>query len=774
MLSRQTGEAVVYTPPPFHFGNFSQFREFTLHEHDNFLSADFNLDGRDDIVAWNNAARRVVVYHADAAGNLEVKQVVDIPLGPEEHVIFIRFEAKIADVNCDGTPDLALLEEGTARFHFFETQSDGRLGEDRVWRNSSFTYALDWVVTDINLDGVADLAFSEDEDKFVVAIQRPGFIFERQWWPTSSTFPGFEGRGVSFAALDGGALTDFAWTVRNAKGDRRTLIYRNEGETRVLPGIAARVNSKSGGYIWGELTPDLNGDKLPDLLQRDEAKKSISVFLGSGSEVFKLAAAVAGPVFGHVRWSDLDGDDTLDLIQEDANGACYSLNDGKGKLSTPACESYQELGLEIAKADRAELNGDKLLDRVLLVGKYLRVSNAGQMLVKLGAPKLPTAPFAGQAWKFEVQAESQRPTFYPPSGALSLHRDGVEVATLALAGGKAAASVELEAGQYELSYAYPGDRNFAPSISEKMSLTLAPHPTETTLALSATAITAAQELKATVSVKSKAAVPSGSISLERDGTEVASIPLKNGAATWSAKNLPPGQSQWKAVYVPNRNFFESASGEKAVAITGSLRVINILSEKDNIAPNSVGKIVADGYRDNEPAQLQVGTARFEVKAPLLLPPDLPIGNHAVALTQGNKRWEGRTTVGKQAPGITASSAYWTQRQGGEALQMAELNPAEYFALLPWLTASGKIVTLTIYGTGWRNATAPSQIVATLNGTRLAVLSYGPHESLAGIDVLTAQIPSTFRPPSATTLTPYTRLQISSGNIASNAIDLLLR
>jgi hypothetical protein len=174
------------------------------------------------------------------------------------------------------------------------------------------------------------------------------------------------------------------------------------------------------------------------------------------------------------------------------------------------------------------------------------------------------------------------------------------------------------------------------------------------------------------------------------------------------------------------------------------------------------------------AQLQVGSLRFDVKTPLLLPAELPVGSQAVVLTQGNKRWEGRTTIGKQAPGLTVSGAYWTQSQGGTPLQIAMLNPAEYFALLPWLTASGKVVTLTIYGTGWRNATAPSQIVASLNNTRLAVLSYGAHESLPGIDYLTLQVPSTFRPPSATTLTPYTRLQVSSGNIASNAIDLLLR
>jgi hypothetical protein len=203
-------------------------------------------------------------------------------------------------------------------------------------------------------------------------------------------------------------------------------------------------------------------------------------------------------------------------------------------------------------------------------------------------------------------------------------------------------------------------------------------------------------------------------------------------------------------------------------------LVNLLSERDNVAPGSIGKILADGFVEGAAAQLQVGALRFEAKAPLQLPAELAVGNQTMVLTQGSMRWEGRTTVGRQAPGITASGAYWTQLQGATPLQTAALNPAEYFALVPWLTASGKVVTLTLYGTGWRNASAASQIVVSLNNTRLSVLAYGAHESLPGVDFLTVQVPSTFRPPSASTLTPFARLQVSSGNVASNAIDLLLR
>jgi hypothetical protein len=91
-----------------------------------------------------------------------------------------------------------------------------------------------------------------------------------------------------------------------------------------------------------------------------------------------------------------------------------------------------------------------------------------------------------------------------------------------------------------------------------------------------------------------------------------------------------------------------------------------------------------------------------------------------------------------------------------------------------LSVPGRLTTLTAFGTGWRNATTASQITATLNNTRLTVLSYGPHDTIPGLDYLTLQIPSTFRPPSAATLTPFTRLQVSAANIASNALDLLLR
>jgi hypothetical protein len=770
-FSSHTGTAVVYTPPPFHFGNFSPLRTSDLFEHSGVLSADLNQDGRDDLIAWHDASRRFVVYHAGPTGALELKQVLDIPLGPEEHVIFIRFEAKIADLNSDGRPDLALLEEGTARFLFLETRSDGLLGEPKIWRNSSFTYALDWLALDVNQDGLADLAFSEDDDKFVIAIQRPGFTFERQWWPTSASFPGFEGRGVSSASLDGGPLPDFAWTVRNPKDERRTLLYRNEGQNRFLPGLPLRLNTKTGPYLWGELAPDLNGDQLPDLLQRDERKNSLSVFTASGapnaSEVFRLAHTQTLPIFGSVRWLDLDLDGRLDLLQESPERACYLLNTGKGTLAPAACESNDKLDTPPQLAIRADLNGDSLPDRVLLSGHRLQTSLAGQLGLRLSRPNLPPNPAAAQPWSFQVEANPVYPTFISPKGAITLLRDGEPLAHLPLNTTRASANLILDAGQYELSYSYPGDKLFAASISEKVALLLAPHPTETTLALAL----ANQELKAAIAVKATNATPSGSVSLRRDGLEVASLPLLKGTAVWSTKDLPPGPSTWTAEYVPARNFFASVSAPQSLSITGAVNLFNAFSARQAVAPNARVRLEAKSFTSGV---LQIGTLKLTAQSELVLPADTPAGVQNLVLTQGAARWEGRVNVSRLAPGITPAGAYWSQLQNGNPAQSAPHSAAEYFPLTTWLSVPGRLTTLTAFGTGWRNATTASQITATLNNTRLTVLSYGPHDTIPGLDYLTLQIPSTFRPPSAATLTPFTRLQVSAANIASNALDLLLR
>jgi uncharacterized protein (TIGR03437 family) len=797
----RVGEAIVYTPPPFVLGNFGPLEEFPLHAHDGFVTADFNGDGREDVFAWENASHRMVLYHADAAGNLSPVQVIESPSDEYFFSTFIRFHGKVADGNGDGLPDVFLLEEGTARFVFLAANARGRMEPPRFWKNPSYSYALDWRPVDVNRDGLADLVFSEEQDRFVVAIQREGFQFDPVWWPASVLSPGFEGWPVAVGALDGKSLPDLTWTVRNAAGARRTLVFVNQGETRFLPGIPLRLNARTGPILWGDLIPDLTGDGIPELLQRDPDKQQLTIFQGTGTEVFRPWQTLAAPVFGETLWSDLDGDGALDWIEEDSARACHFLNDGKGKLRAPACENYNHLPGERRRVARADLNGDQLLDRVLLVAPgegepaYLRRSLGNRMLLRLAPPALPQNPVAGQTWNFQADLVAASPSFLPPRGHLRLLRDGNELARLPIVPvdppsaaalrpiGRASGAVVLPAGQYQLSYDYAGDRNYAPGLSEASSLLLAPQATSTTLTLSSAALREGQELRFTAQVRAaeaRAGTPAGSVSIRRDGQEIASLPLAAGQASWASKTLVPGQADYVAEYVPSENFFASNSPPRAATITGELKLRNAFSLREAAAPASIVQLEATGAIGAGPWTLEIGTLRVPatLAAPsrleLVLPANTPLGIQNLALTREKTRWDGRITVTRTAPGITAVGGYWSLLQGGVARRSSALDADQNFPLTNWLSEAGSTVTLTLLGTGWRQAAAAGQIVAKFNATPLAVLAYGAHESIPGLDFVTVQIPSAFRPPAGNTLTPRTRLQITAGGIVSNALDLLLR
>ncbi|MDX2269501.1 MAG: Ig-like domain repeat protein [Bryobacter sp.] len=781
--------AVVYTPPPFHYGNFSPLAEHRLYPHDGFVVADFSQDGRSDVAAWNSAEHRLVVYHADAAGNLAVAQVLELERDSNLFLIFVRFHGKAADVNGDARPDLVLLEEGTARFHFFESQADGRLAPPRTWRNTSFSFALGWEVADVNQDRLADLVFSEDDDKFVVAIQRPGFTFDRQWWPTSATFPGYRGRGVSLAATSNPERPDAAWTVENEAGLKRTLLFRNEGETRFLPGLALRLNTRSGAFVWGDLTADLNGDGKPDLLQRDAEKGTISTYSGAGGEVFRLLSTQKAEVFGQARWLDLNQDDALDLVEYDAARICYFVNQGNGKLASPACESNAPPEGEQRLAALADLNGDRLCDRVLLLAPeagdaaFLHWSIAGRMALNIEAPLLPQAPVAGQLWKASASMSTRYPHFLAPRGTVELQKDGATIAQLPLdAAGKAEGEIPLPAGQYELSFAYSGDALYAPSISEARSLLLQATATRVELGPLPNSLAAGQTLNVSIRTEglhAAAKVPTGEVSLQRNGQELARLPLVRGAAAWSGKGLPPGEAEITAEFLPNESFAGSRSAARRLSIVGDLDIRNAASQLEIVAPGSLVHLRAAHARGE--GRFTIGKSETVAKPlaaswyEVLLPADAAIATQEATLRVGDGTeqalWRGRVRVARQAPGILVPGAYWTQLQKGVVHKTAPLQPEAAFSLAAWRNPAGSTLTLTLVGTGWRNATATSQIAVYFNSTRLAVLAYGAHPDIPGLDTLTVQVPSTYRPPSGATLTPLTRLRMTVGNVASNHVEL---
>jgi uncharacterized protein (TIGR03437 family) len=333
-----------------------------------------------------------------------------------------------------------------------------------------------------------------------------------------------------------------------------------------------------------------------------------------------------------------------------------------------------------------------------------------------------------------------------------------------------------------VQFVYPGDRQYSRNFSEARSLLLPPTPTEVRLNLNAQTLKAGEELRAAVQVLSRdgrAVTPMGQVSLQRNGSELARLELLNGAATWKSREAPPGNGQMQAVYLGTRSFAESRSPALPVIVVGSLVIRNGASGIEGAAPGSLVQVLAPGAAEGGRFTLNFGNTATEAKfvgpgeLTALVPDNVPIATVTATLQQGETQWEGRIRITRQAPGIAANGAYWSQIVNGATVRIQAMQADQPFSLSEWRNPAASVLTLTLFGTGWRGSAAASQIFVYFNATRLPVLAYGPHETFPGVDYVTVQIPASFRAPTGATLTPLTRLRMTAGNVNSNNIDLLI-
>lgn len=765
------------------------------------MTADLNLDGRADVISWHNERRQVVVYHSEDGGALAVRQVLDLP--PIEY--FIQFEGRAADVDGDGREDLILFEHGPADFAFFLTQGDGTLRYSRRWRNEGNSYSLVWKAKDVSGDGRADLVFSEDQNKLAVAVQLPDGGFTKDYWPIQAVLPGFTGTEVFVEDYDADGDLDVGWLLRNGQGQARTFLYRNQGMGRFLPGIGARQNSLNGAFLGGVLAPDLTGDGVPDLVVGDTVRGTTAIWAGLENGAFRLVQTVAARAEGELVFVDWNRDGMLEIVAEESTRACYWLNQGRGVFRRPACEEYGEAVGVVKRMARVDLGGLPLLDRVYQVGEALYSVLSARGDLRLAHTALPENPAVTSSTNVVVTVTALTDTFVPPTGSLVLLRDGRELLRFPLTASSVAASgdsgiaagravattnvkVPFDAGFYTLAMVYEGDAMYLGARTFDRTYSIAPIATAATLAVSAREFSETQEMVATVRVAPVGvALPAdGVVSLRRDGVELASGVLSGGAVSFRLRGMVPGPGALEAEYLPGRNFFPSRSAVQNVMVVGAMTVRHPYTLRGTVAPGSLVEFEAESFPKACDFRLSYGplasaslfaaegVGAQTVRAVLL--PGIGTGVQTMRIHCGAARWEGRATVAMFAPGVWLGGVSLSASRPGTAeLAVAQaVDVRQPLNLSGLLTEAGTTVQLTLLGTGWRNASAVSQYVATLNATRLTVASFGPHPTVLGVDLVVVTIPSTFRPPPANTLTPQSRLQMTVGGAAANPIDLMLR
>ncbi len=360
--------------------------------------ADFNGDGKPDMVTANAAFSTVSVLLGDGAGGFAAKTDFATGSGPRS--------VAVSDFNGDGKLDLVTTNDASTVSVLLGNGAGGFAAKtDFATGTSPWSVA----VGDVNGDGSLDLVTAN-----------------RDYSGTMSVLLG-HGDG-SFAAK-----TDFAtgrYPVSVAEGDfnrdgKKDLAVMNNGSGTVsvflgdgAGGFTDAVDLTAGINPDSVAVGDFNRDGKLDIVTADQySSGTVSVFLGHGDGTFAARAGFAtGTEPSSVAVGDVNGDGKLDLVTSDSDyhgSVSVLLGNGAGSF---AANTDFPVGSVPASVALADLNGDGKLD--LATANF----NAATASVLLGngaggfvAPS-EFATGAGPGWSVAVRRLQRRRQARPGDG----------------------------------------------------------------------------------------------------------------------------------------------------------------------------------------------------------------------------------------------------------------------------------------------------------------------------------------------------------------------
>ena len=310
------------------------------------VAADFNGDGKPDLVYGIRGSTSVVILLGDGAGGF----------GPATSFASGLFnsttEVFAADLNADGKMDVATGSENEHRFAVLYGAGDGTLGAPRTFGDFGQTSnPQSFAAGDLNGDGKPELITGSGGSAGVyINDGAGGFAFARTLFNVSGSFNDGVG-SVSLADLNGDGKLDL---VGLGSGGVGVSLGQGGGN------FAAPIATRFGGYNRHLLFADLNGDGKLDVA----AGTSFGVVTLFGDGAGGLGGVVSyqtGSTPNRVALADLDADGRPDLISTE--GPHISTLFGRGGGRFEAARNYP-VGFQPQDVAAADFNSDGRLDLV--------------------------------------------------------------------------------------------------------------------------------------------------------------------------------------------------------------------------------------------------------------------------------------------------------------------------------------------------------------------------------------------------------------------------
>jgi hypothetical protein len=259
-------------------------------------TADFNVDGKLDMVAANFTQGSVSVFLSNGDGTFAPK--VDYVAGTTTRSV------TTSDFNNDGYPDLAAANSSSNTVSVFFNNGDGTFAAKVDYISGSSPMYVN--TGDFNNDGNNDIATANSSRVSVFLNNGDGTFAAKVDYVVGS------GAGsVAISDLNNDTYVDLA--VGN-ESSRNISILLNNGDGTFAP----KVDYATGSQTRSVATTDLNNDGNQDLVGANWTSNTISIFLNNGDGTFapKFDYPTSPSPF-YVTTGDLDGDGTHEIIVPD-------------------------------------------------------------------------------------------------------------------------------------------------------------------------------------------------------------------------------------------------------------------------------------------------------------------------------------------------------------------------------------------------------------------------------------------------------------------------
>jgi hypothetical protein len=261
--------------------------------------ADFNGDGAMDIAAANSLDGNVSVLLGNGDGTF--RAAVNYPAGSG------LWAVAVGDFDGDGDADLVVASTGGTGLAVLLGRGDGTFKPATFISASGQSVA----VADFNGDGAADLAVAEGHGVIGVFLGNGDGIFQA---PVTIPLVGQESRSITTADLNGDGKPDI---LVSDIGNGVYVLLGNGDGTFGAPSV---YNPGSGA--WAALVEDFNGDGKPDLAVINYGSYNpsrLALLAGNGDGTFQTAVfyPVADSFYVAPFWEaaagDFNGDGKPDL-----------------------------------------------------------------------------------------------------------------------------------------------------------------------------------------------------------------------------------------------------------------------------------------------------------------------------------------------------------------------------------------------------------------------------------------------------------------------------